>query len=81
MKRKIFKTGKKYKVKLSFAKYGVDFFAGEVLIFVSDGYSHYDNGFGYLFRDGGGAEKTWWLHQDEPAGTWKKYFKAVGIFG
>jgi len=81
MPRTIFRPGKKYRVKSDFTKYGDDFSAGEILVFVNGTYSPYDNCDVYEFRCQDGSTKSWWLHQDEPAKQWKTYFKPVGFFG
>ena len=45
---------------------GVHFKVGEVVRLRHVGYSHYDNSHAYTFEDQDGAEKSYWLHDDEP---------------
>jgi hypothetical protein len=51
---------------------------GEVLTFLSDGYSPYDGAFMYEFRsEPSGELKTWLLSETSPTSSWKDYFEPV----
>jgi hypothetical protein len=81
MKRKIFKVGKKYVVKLDFIS-GVDkFLEGEVLVFSRESYSPYDSSFAYQFICQDGEFKTWWINEDLPTDTWKMHFFSPLLVG
>jgi hypothetical protein len=53
------------------------FRTGEVLTFVRDYYSHYDNLSAYLFRTASGEERYWTLHDDEAENKWRSIFEPI----
>jgi hypothetical protein len=78
MKRRLFKAGSRHCVKRNFMSRASAFIANELLIFTSDGYSHYDNCFVYEFHSQtAGQNKIWWLHHNEPAESWQELFEPL----
>jgi hypothetical protein len=76
--RPIFERGKQYRVKQTFQSGPVSTFkAGELLVFERNTYSPYDNSFVYVFQNSQHQIKEWWLPEDQPQDTWRKYFEAI----
>lgn len=79
LQRKIFDVGRRYRTKRNFMSGLSVFIRGEVLCFESDGYSHYDNVFGYTFlSETDGQTKYWLLQPDEPSDLWRTLFEPLG---
>ena len=75
---KIFRKGCRYRAKKSFMNGLATFFADEILIFETDGYSIYDNAFGYEFHsETVGQQKTWFLEIDESPEIWRDFFEQL----
>lgn len=67
LRRDLFKAGTRYAVKSLIRQGpGERFEAGELLTFVSAGYSHYDGEFAYEFEDTHGRGRMWCLHDSQP---------------
>ena len=77
--RPIFIVGHRYRVKQNFVSGGMfRFFAGEIVRFQRDSYSHYDNSFVYVFSSElDGEEKEWWLSEEQPPEIWQDYFEPL----
>jgi hypothetical protein len=76
--RPLFVQGRRYRAKATFSVLSYRFEAGEVLVFVKQGYTPYDESFVYSFKSvSDGTEKAWALHDSEPDDTWTKYFELV----
>jgi len=78
MRNQIFRKGRSYRVKQSVMSGASIFVAGEALVFLQDGYSHYDDCFVYEFhsqRDG--KTKGWWHHQDQAETSWQRVFEPM----
>ncbi len=74
--RHIFDKDRDYRVKKSFMSGDSVFVAGDLITFLSDGYSNYDNSFVFEFRShGDGTSKTWWLHEDQSDALWRTLFE------
>lgn len=73
--RHIFAPGRKYRVTQSFSAAGYAFASGEVVQFVRDYYSFYDNSFVYEFVDANGVCRYWWMHESKPLDSWHEYFE------
>lgn len=75
---KIFSVGSRYRVKSSFMSGTSTFLQDEILKFVMDSYSRYDDCFLYTFHsETNGDEKSWWLKFGDPASTWRDYFEPM----
>lgn len=77
MRKELFTTVSPYRVKVDFSCGGIDFIKGEVLDFVCDGYSPYDDCFIYEFKDAQGLGKNWILPTDAEACTWQDLFEPL----
>jgi hypothetical protein len=53
------------------------FHVGEIVTFVEDSYSRYDNLSLYVFRTSSGEQRYWALHNDEPEEKWQTIFEKV----
>ena len=75
--KQIFTVGRRYSVKVNFVGGPTSHFrCGEILIYARQYYSHYDNSFVYSFvAETTNVNKEWWLHEDEPAESWRQYFE------
>jgi len=74
----IFRKGVRYRVKKSFMSGASTFIGGEILVFDLDGYSFYDESYGYQFHGQGNGEiKTWMLDENRSVDSWKQYFEEV----
>lgn len=72
----LFRAGGLYRAKKSFMSGPSTFVRDELLRFQSDGYSHYDDCFGYTFRsDADGQTKYWLLDRDQKPETWCDFFE------
>ena len=77
-RKNILKKGTCYRAKVSFVSGPSRFEVGEVMIFVRDSYSHYDNSTVYEFLCKDAQEsKGWWLHDSESPESWNNYFDEV----
>jgi hypothetical protein len=78
--RPIFVVGHRYRVRKSFVSGGrFRFSVGEVVRFQRDAYSPYDNCFVYVFSSElDGAEKEWWLNEEQAPEIWQDYFEPLG---
>ena len=75
---KLFNVGGVYRAKKSFMSGRSTFVRDELLRFQSDGYSHYDDCFGYTFRsDTDGQTKHWLLDIDQKPDVWCEFFEAA----
>jgi hypothetical protein len=77
-RKPIFKKGRSYRVKQSVMSGASTFVVGEDLVFLQDGYSHYDNCFVYEFRSqSDGQSKNWCLNPNQPETFWQQIFEPM----
>jgi hypothetical protein len=71
----LFTKDARYRVRVATPSWEASFVAGEILIFVSAGYSHYDECCMYEFSDESGNVKTWWLPRGDSGEKWRDFFE------
>ena len=72
-----FVPGLVYRVRKSFPAFIGTFEAGELLTFVGDAWSRYDEMTGYFFRDASGRDRRWDISDDDDIGRWVQLFEVV----
>jgi hypothetical protein len=72
-----FEIGATYRVLKYFVAFEDAFEAGELLVFVRDAYSRYDEMTGYFFHDASGRYRRWDIADDDDIGRWKNVFERI----
>jgi len=67
-----------YRARKDFKSLRDSFHAGEVLVFVREAYSHYDNQTGFFFSQPGTHQmRVWDIHDDEKLEIWRALFEEI----
>lgn len=77
MRKEIFQTGVRYRIKKDFICGGVNFTAGDIFTFDRDGYSPYDDCYIYEFHDHNGNARIWTLTVDSKGDEWLQHFEEL----
>jgi hypothetical protein len=73
-----FEKHKRYSVKQNFSKFSQQFQEGQILEFVDEAYSRYDNLTAYSFTDAiTGLPLSLEIIDDEPIETWSNFFEEI----
>jgi len=75
-RRTLFTPGKCYRVLRDIKIGRWSFTRGDVVEFISSGYSRYDCSWVFVFRDVCGGENSWFLSDDEPIESAAQSFAA-----